>query len=327
MKRRALLALLGGMVAWPPGARAEQSIPVIGFLNGQSPAEVTRYMAAFHKGLNEAGYAEGRDITIEYRWAEDRRDRLPALAADLVHRQVAVIVATGGTPAAPRRRSKAATATIPIVFTTGTDPVEIGLVAGLNRPNGNATGASFLFNALGPKRLGLLHELVPTATMIGYLTNPANPSYASDLQDIHTAVRALGLRIGVQNVSNEHGIEAAFSNFVQQRVEAVIVAADTQFIVWRDQLAALAARHALPASYHAREIVEAGGLMCYGPSQADAYCQAGIYVGHILKGKRPADLPVVQSTKFELMINLKTAKTLNLAVPAMLLAQADEVIE
>jgi len=325
MKRRALLALLGGMVAWPLGARAQQSMPVIGFLNGQSPAEVTRYMAAFHEGLNEAGYVEGRDITFQYRWAEGRRDRLPALAADLVRRQVAVIVATGGTPSAVA--AKAATATIPIVFTTGTDPVEIGLVAGFNRPGGNATGASFLFNALGPKRLGLLHELVPRSTMIGYLTNPANPSYASDLQDIHTAVRALRLRISVQNVSNEHGIEAAFSNFVQQRVEAVIVAADIQFIVWRDQLAALAARHALPASYHAREIVEAGGLMCYGPNQADAYRQAGIYAGRILKGERPADLPVVQSTRFELVINLKTAKTLNLAVPAILLDQADEVIE
>lgn len=325
MKRRVLLAFLGGMVAWPPGARAQQSMPVIGFLNGQSPAEVTRYMAAFREGLNEAGYVEGRNIAIEYRWAEGQRDTLPALAADLVRRQVAVIVATGGTPSAVA--AKAVTATIPIVFTTGTDPVEIGLVAGLNRPGANATGASFLFNALGPKRLGLLHELVPTATMIGYLTNPANLSYASDLQDIHSAVRALGLRIGVQNVSNEHGIEAAFSNFVQQRVEAVIVAADIQFIVWRDHLAALAARYALPASYHAREIVEAGGLMCYGPSQADAYRQAGIYAERILKGERPADLPVVQSTRFELVMNLKTAKTLNLAVPAMLLAQADEVIE
>jgi len=325
MKRRAFLALLGGMAAWPPGARAQQSMPVIGFLNDQFPAEVTRYMAAFREGLNEAGYVEGRNIAIEYRWAEGRRDRLPALAADLVRRQVAVIVATGGTPSAVA--AKAATATIPIVFTTGTDPVEIGLVTGLNRPGGNATGASFLFNALGPKRLGLLHELVPTATMIGYLASPANPSYEADLQDMHTAVRALGLRICVQNASNEHGIEAAFSNFVQQRVEAVIVAADIQFIVWRDQLVALAARHALPASYHAREIVEAGGLMCYGPSQVDAYRQAGIYAGRILKGERPADLPVVQSTRFELVINLKTAKTLNLSVPAILLAQADEVIE
>jgi putative ABC transport system substrate-binding protein len=269
-------------------------MPVIGLLNGQNPADVARYVAAFRESLNEAGFVEGQNVAIEYRYADGKRERLAALAAELIRLGVNVVFTGGGTPVAVA--AKAATATIPIVFTMGGDPVQLGLVAALNRPGGNATGACFVFNALGPKRLDLLRELVPSAKVIGYLVNPTNPSLEAKTSDMHAAVRSLGLEFRDQHVRNAEEIDAAFVSFAQQRVDGIIAAADVLFTVQRNQLAELAARHRLPASYHTREIVAAGGLMCYGPSQLDAYRQAGLYTARILKGERPADLPVVQST-------------------------------
>ncbi len=327
MRRREFIKLVGGAtVAWPLTAHAQQpAMPVIGVLHGQSPADVAGYMAAFHQGLNETGFVEGQTVAIEYRWAEGRRDQAPALAADLVRRQVAVIFTSGGTPIT--LAAKTATTTIPIVFAMGGDPVKLGVVASLNRPGGNATGACYFFNALGAKRLELLRELAPAATTFGYLINPTNPSIESESQDMHAAARALGLQIVVQTARNERDIEAAFTKFAEQRPAAVIFAADVLFIVQRAQLAALATRHRFPTSFHAREIVEAGGLMCYGPSQRDAHRQAGVYTGRILKGEKPADLPVQQATRFEFVLNLKTARALGLDVPVKLIAFADEVIE
>jgi putative tryptophan/tyrosine transport system substrate-binding protein len=327
MRRRELITLIGGSAAaWPLAVRAQQAaMPVVGYLTGQSPYEYGAFLTAFRQGLNETGYVEHRNVGIEYRWAEGQYGRLPTLAADLVHLQVSVIVATGSTSTA--LAAKAATATIPIVFISGSDPVKLGLVSSLNRPGGNATGVAFLVTELAAKRLELLHALVPTATAIGVLSNPTSPLAQSEASDVQTAARALGLRVYLENASSERDIDAAFAGFVQQRVNALFVLADAFFVNQRDQLVALAARHALPVSYGQREIAEAGGLMSFGPSQTDVYRLVGVYTGRVLKGEKPSDLPVMQPTKFELVINLKTANTLGLAIPPNVLSTADEVIE
>jgi putative ABC transport system substrate-binding protein len=326
MRRREFLTVLGGAAAWPVAARAQQPrVPVIGYLSGQSPNNYAAFLAAFRQGLNEAGYVEHRNVGIEYRWGEGQYGRLPALAADLVRLQVSVIAATGNTASA--LAAKAATATIPIVFLTGGDPVKLGLVDSFNRPSGNTTGVSFLLNELAQKRLELFHQLVPSATAIGALINPTNPLSPSEASDVQTAARVLGLDVHIENASSERDIDAAFERFVQQRVNALFVGNDAFFVDRRDQLVALAARHALPASYGLPEQAAAGGLMSYGPSQTDAHRQVGVYTGRVLKGERLSELPVMQPTKFDLVINLKTAKTLGLAVPPTLLAIADEVIE
>jgi ABC-type uncharacterized transport system substrate-binding protein len=326
MRRREFIMLLGSTAAaWPLAARAQQPIPVVGVLNGQSRAEVEDYLAAFQQALSAAGYVEGQTVAIEYRWADGQRNVFPALAADLVRRQVNVIFSGGGTPVT--LAAKEATATIPIVFAMGGDPVALGIIASLNRPGGNATGACYFYNALGAKRLELMRAVVPAAKVIGYLVNPTNPSIESESQDMHVAARALGLEVRIQTGSNEREFEAAFAGFVEQRVHAVVAAADAQFTVQRAQLAALALHHRLPTSFHVREIVQAGGLMSYGPSQRDAYRLAGLYAGRILKGEKPADLPVQQATTFELVLNVKTAMALGIQVPPTLLAIADEVME
>jgi putative ABC transport system substrate-binding protein len=326
MRRRDFVTLIGGTaVAWPLAARAQQpAMPVIGFLNSTSPEAYAPYVAAFRQGLKEAGYVEGQNATIEYRWAEGQYDRLPALAADLVHRKVTVIAATS-TPAA--LAAKAATSTVPIVFTTGDDPIKLGLVASLNRPGGNATGVSNLITELGSKRLGLLRELVPSTTVIATLMNPNFQDAERQLRDVEAATRALGLQLIVLRASTEHEIDAAFATLVRQRADVLVVSADPFFISHRDRLVALAARHAIPAMYPVREFAVAGGLMSYGTDFADSYRQCGIYTGRIVKGEKPTDLPVQRSVKFEFVINLKAAKTLRLSVPNSMQLLADEVIE
>jgi len=325
-RRREFIALLGGAVAWPLGVRAQQgAMPVIGFLNSGSPAERAPFVAAFRQGLKETSFVEGQTVAIEYRFAEGRYDRLPALASDLVRRQVAVITATGNTvsPLA----AKGATTTIPIVFVAGSDPVRDGLVASFNRPGGNITGVSIISSALVSKQFELLHELVPQVAVVRILLNPSNPNVGFELSDLQSAAQTMGLQLAVLQASTESGIEAAFATLVQQRAGALLVEPDTFFLDRREQLVSLAARHAIPAVYSNRGYPEVGGLMSYGASITDTYRQTGVYAGRILKGAKPADLPVTQATKFELVINHQTARTLGLAVPTSLLSLADEVIE
>jgi putative ABC transport system substrate-binding protein len=328
MRRRDFITLLSGVAAaWPIVARAQQpAMPVIGFLSSV-PCETRRdhRFIAFHRGLNEAGYVEGQNVAIEFRSADNQLDRLPDLAADLVTRRVSVIVAIGGDISA--RAAKAATTTIPVVFVTGFDPVATGFVASLNRPGGNLTGVSFLVVLTVAKRLELLRELVPTATTIGMLVNPNNPNTKSVTGDAQTAAKTLGKKLVVVKAATEHDFDTAFSNLVQEKVDSLLVETDPFLLDRREQIVALAARHTLAAIYPFREFATAGGLMSYGTSLSSAYRQAGVYAGKILKGEKPADLPVIQATKFELVINLKTAKALGLTVPPTLLVTADEVIE
>jgi ABC-type uncharacterized transport system substrate-binding protein len=327
MRRREFITLLGGAAAWPVAARAQQpAIPVVGFLSPESPDLFADRMRGFHAGLGEVGYVEGQNVSIEYRWAEGRIDQLPALAADLVRRPVNVIAALGSTPAA--LVAKAATSTIPIVFYVGTDPVKIGLVASLNRPEGNITGVTTLNVQIAAKRLELLHELLPKATIIAALVNPANPIVAETSErDLSRATHALGLELRVLRASSEREIDDALASLAQLRANALIIEADALFISHTKQLAALTARHAMPAIHAARDFVVAGGLMSYGNSPAESYRQAGIYAARLLKGEKPANLPVQQATKVSLAINLKTAKTLGVNVPNTLIGRADEVIE
>jgi putative tryptophan/tyrosine transport system substrate-binding protein len=327
MRRREFMALLGGAAAtWPLAARAQQpSMPVLGFLHSASAGPFASYVAAFHQGLNETGFVSGKNVMIEYRWAEGKSDQLPALAAELVQLPVAVLVAAGGSLSA--LTAKRATTTIPIVFPGVDDPVKLGIVQSFNRPGGNATGVS-LFNAvLATKRLDLLRQLIPKATAIAFLVNPRNPSTEAQVSDVEEAARASGQNVQLLSASTERDIDTGFATLAGQRADALVVGADPLFQNLRNQLTALTARHALPAIYLNREFPIVGGLISYGIHFPDAYRQAGNYAGRILKGEKPSDLPIVQPTKFELVINLKTAKALGLTLPDKLLVAADEVIE
>jgi ABC-type uncharacterized transport system substrate-binding protein len=323
--RRELITLLGGAAAWPLAARAQQStMPVIGFLNGGSPEGYAPFVAAFRQGLKEADYVDGQNATIEYRWAEGQYDRLPSLAADLVQQKVTVIAASS-TPAA--LAAKAATSTVPIVFMAGGDPIKLGLVASLSRPGGNVTGSTNFSVEVGPKRLELARELFPGATTVALLVNPANPVAATVSKDLQAVADTLGVRLHVLNASTEADFEGAFATAAKLRVALVIGSADPWFNSHAAQLGALALRHSVPAIYQRREFAAAGGLMSYGGDTTGAYRLAGVYTGRILKGEKPADLPVVQSTKVELILNLKTAKALGITVPLPLSGRADQVIE
>jgi putative ABC transport system substrate-binding protein len=325
MKRREFITLLGCVAAWPLAARAQQSLPVIGFIHSGSQATYPSHLAAFRQGLGKAGYIEGQNVTIEYRWAEGRFDRLPDLAADLVHRQVGVI-AIPDTAAA--LAAKAVTGAIPIVFGVADDPVKLGLVISLARPGGNATGINFFLAELVAKRLGLLRELLPSASRIAVLVNPANATNAeTTAREAEAAARAIGLQIQILPASTGEEIHAAFAMLVRERADALFVGPDSFFNSRRVRLTTLAAKHSIAAMYGARDYADAGGLMSYGTSLVGMFRQVGVYAGRILKGEKPADLPVVQPTKFELVINLQTAKALSLDIPLSLLARADEVIE
>jgi putative ABC transport system substrate-binding protein len=323
MRRREFMAFLGGAAAWPLAARAQQTaMPVIGFLNGGSPGGFAPMVNAFRQGLKETGYVEGQNVAIEYRWANDQYDRVAALTDDLVRRRVSVIAANSPAHLA----AKASTSTIPIVFTTGGDPVQLGLVASLRRPGGNVTGATQLGAELAPKRVELAHQLLPTATFIGLLVNPRSPFADTVTRDSQEAAATLGLQLNVLHASTEAQLNDAFA-IVQKRAGALVICSDTFFNNRTEQLAALSIRHLVPAIYQYRQFAAGGGLISYGGSISESYRLAGVYTGRILKGEKPADLPVQQSTKIELFINLKTAKALGLDVPPTLLARADEVIE
>ena len=326
MRRREFITLIGGATAaWPFAARAQQpAMPVIGYLDGGSLGTSAHVIAAIRKGLSETGYVEGSNVAIEYRWAEGNYDRLPAMAAEVAHRQVAVIVAMG-TPAA--FAAKAATSTVPIVFGGGIDPVQAGLVASLNRPGGNVTGVTSMNVEIETKRLGLLHDLLPQATRFAVLVNPDNPFAEIEIKGAQATAATIGGQIEILTARTNREIDDAFASLVQQRADALLIGPDVFFTNRRVQLATLAVRHGVPAIYSFREFAEAGGLMSYGTSNADRDRQVGVYAGRILKGEKPADLPILRPTKFELVINLQTARTLSLTVPAALLARADEVIE
>jgi putative ABC transport system substrate-binding protein len=327
MRRREFITMIGGLAAWPLAVRAQQRVlPVVGFVNVASvKGGYAPFLSAFLKGLSEAGYVDGQNVTIEYRWAEGRLDQLPALVADLVQRRVAVIAATS-TPAA--LAAKAATTTIPIIFEMASDPVRLGLVASLNRPGGNITGVTNANVGIAPKRLQLLHELVPTASAMALLVNPAHPTLAeTNTKELQAAARALGLELHVLNASTERDFDEVFTKLIQLRAGGLVIGPDTFFTSRREQLASLTVRHAVPTIYQNREFAAAGGLLSYGADTADAYRLTGKYVGRVLKGEKPADLPVQQATKIELYINLKTAKALGLNIPNTLIGRADEVFE
>jgi putative ABC transport system substrate-binding protein len=327
LNRREFVTLLGGAAAaWPLAARAQQAaVPVIGYLGAQSPAAFASRVTAFRQGLGETGYVEGRNVAIEFRWAEGQHDRLPALAAELVARRVAVIVAPGGAPAAIA--AKSVTTTIPIVFEMGADPIAMGLVTSLNRPGGNLTGVSSLNVEVTPKRLEILREAIPTATVVAVLLNPTSPTADSQLRNLQEAARALGLQLHVLHASSARDFDAVFATLLQLRASGLVVASDTFFATHSEQLAALTVRHALPAIHQSRDFTLAGGLMSYGGSFVESHRQAGVYTGRVLKGDKPADLPVQQVTKVELLINLKTAKALGVTFPLALSGRADQVIE
>ena len=326
MRRRQFLHALGGAAAWPLAARAQQqAMPVIGFMSSRSPEDSAYLVAAFRGGLAELGFVDGQNIAIEYRWGLGQYDRMPALAADLVNRHVAVLVGVGGDISAVA--AKRATSTIPIVFGLGSDPIKAGLVESLNRPGGNATGFTLLTNELEAKRIGMLHDLLPGAAVIGALLNPNFPPAVGQLELLEAASRAINQKIYVLKASNDTELDTAFAAFVQQKVGALLVAADPYFDTRRDRFIAFAEKNRLPTMYQFRDYAVAGGLISYGPNITDMYRQAGVYTGQILKGARPADLPVLQPTKFEFVINLKTAKALGLTIPAGLISYADEVIE
>jgi putative ABC transport system substrate-binding protein len=326
LKRREFITLLGGAATWPLAAGAQQqTAPLIGLLSSRSATESANHVGAFREGLSQVGYVEGQNVTIDYRWADGRYDQLPILASELVARRVTAIAAVGGNVSG--LAAKAATDTIPIVFIVGDDPVHLGLVSSLNRPGGNATGMSVFTTELGSKRLEILRELVPNASTIGLLINPNYQGSARESEEVQTAAKGIGKEILVLNASNEHEIDAAFSTLTQQHVDALMVSADALFVSRRDQLVALAARHSIPAIYDLRDFVAAGGLMSYGTSFVDAYRQVGTYIGRILKGEKPSNLPVQRAVKIDLVINLRTAKMLGLTFPITLLGRADEVIE
>jgi len=327
LRRREFIALLGGAAtAWPLAARAQQTaMPVVGFLHTGSPAEFVHVVAAFKEGLNEAGYADGKNITIEYRWARGQYDRLPELAADLVRRQVAVIAAVGGTTTA--LAAKAATATVPIIFAIGADPVEAGLVASLSRPDSNLTGMGIFSNVLNAKRQELMRELVPTAALVAMLVNPTGATTQSELREVQAAADKIGQQVRVFNASTDREIDATVATIVEQRIAGLLVQGEPFFTSRRDQLVLLTTRHAIPTIFAWREFPAAGGLMSYGTILSAAYRQVGVYAGRILKGAKPADLPVQQATAFELVINLRAAKALGLTIPTAILLRADEVIE
>ena len=325
MKRRHFITLLGGAAAWPLAARAQQSMPVIGFMSARSPEDSVHLLEAFRRGLKEGGFVEGQNVVIEFRWARGEYDRLPEMAADLVSRRVSVLTAVGGDPSP--RAAKRATSTIPIVFGIGGDPVRDGLVESFNRPGGNVTGVTLMTNLMESKRFGLLRDLVPDAQLVGALLNPSFAPSARQSQQIEEAARSIGQRLIVAKASTDEELDAAFTALVRERAHALLVAADPYFDTRRDRIVGFAQRQRLPAIYHFREYVLAGGLLSYGISLTDAYRQFGVYTATILKGAKPADLPVLQPTKFELVINLKTAKTLGLKISDNLLTLADEVIE